>query len=229
MSISKDYKISWSDIEDIYKYLNNVKTKFTITPLTLIPENKKTKIKTENIEDLKNSIESLSTNAYIGSKAITNLNIPNKKTKIKPLEFSQLNNILKEINQICPENTVDHTGECSTYCPDYGDCSTNKENCPDYDDCGTDKDHCPDYGDCSTNKENCPDYGDCSTNKDHCPEDACQPDYTSYFDNNYHYSDDCGLDCPRDAAAQPCSAECTIDNSYNYRYDCGEDCPNIVT
>ena len=190
MSISKDYKISWSDIEDIYKYLNNVKTKFTITPLTLIPENKKTKIKTENIEDLKNSIESLSTNAYIGSKAITNLNIPNKKTKIKPLEFSQLNNILKEINQICPENTVDHTGECSTYCPDYGDCSTNK---------------------------------------DHCPEDACQPDYTSYFDNNYHYSDDCGLDCPRDAAAQPCSAECTIDNSYNYRYDCGEDCPNIVT
>ena len=119
MSIEQKCCLKWSDIEALYKSLDNLKSKFPEAKVTTIPEKEKRKTISQHIEDLNTAVEKVKENKYVGDKAETNLTFP-LKGRIKPLYLITIKGIIDNLGNICAHD--------SSYCP--SDCGSNRSDCP---------------------------------------------------------------------------------------------------
>lgn len=111
MTLAKDNKVLWSDIQSIYSKLNNCQNKFSLTQTTA-PSNPGV-IKTNVVTDLKSHISSLTSSSFVNTSFVTNVNNISISTGdlLKTDPFNTMNTTLDEIYNIntCPDFNADFT------------------------------------------------------------------------------------------------------------------------
>ena len=99
MSLSKGSSVSWSDIQTIYNNLNTARKKFSFATVT-VPSNPGI-AKPSQISSLKNSIEELRSNRYVGNTALTNVTVPSRGALLYPNIFSSMTTTIRRIQDTC--------------------------------------------------------------------------------------------------------------------------------
>ena len=145
MSIEKDEILYWSDIQTLYRNLKTAREKFRISTegVDWNPDNPGF-AKPEQVEDLNDLVNAMSTNKYLKKVAVTNVVVPDQGTLIYPIEFSAIATTIDNINNTCAYDSCncegytpcnddgsDYCTHCNhdTFCP-YGDpCTANVWGC----------------------------------------------------------------------------------------------------
>lgn len=106
MALSKDNSALWSDIKTLYNNLNEARTKFSFTT-TSVPENQGQNFQPSNVSNLKDLVEEMKTNSYIGSTADTSsVATPAIGEVIRPDSFTQLSTIIDNVGAACVYNST---------------------------------------------------------------------------------------------------------------------------
>jgi len=122
MSLTKDYKVEWSDIKAMYDNLNRSRAKFSVNGQSFPQINPESQVDkpaaSTNISDLKAAIEELKASHYVGEAATVTTPVPEVSTLLKPIDF---NNQLDIIYSKCIDDQTDFTFSfCS--CNGFGFC-----------------------------------------------------------------------------------------------------------
>ena len=108
MSIASNNLLSWSDIENIFTNLNTQRERFNINTVST-PNNKDTLSKANLADTIKDYIEDLSTNSYVGTTAIISDEIPSIGELIEPFIFTRFSNVITRISEVCEYNSSFYT------------------------------------------------------------------------------------------------------------------------
>ena len=108
MSIASNNLLSWSDIENIFINLNTQRERFNIDTVT-VPANRNTLAKANLADTIKDYIEDLSTNPYVGTTATISDEIPTVGELIEPLIFTRFSNVITRISEVCEYNSSFYT------------------------------------------------------------------------------------------------------------------------
>lgn len=125
----------WNDIKKLYNNLNEVRSKFELNTITP-PENKGISVVPTDVKNLKDLVEAMTTNSYIGSIASTSeVIVPVKGEKLIEEPFLKLDEIIANVREVCNYNsnaTFDSStfngtsfGNSSCFGSSFGGCSFN--------------------------------------------------------------------------------------------------------
>lgn len=107
MALSKNDRIQWADIQNLYNKLNTARQKFTI-PTIAVPDNPGKIINTQ-VTDLSSQVDALSSNKYLVSIATTGVTAPSKGEVITPTDFSIISTTIDNIQNACIHDAANHT------------------------------------------------------------------------------------------------------------------------
>lgn len=103
MAIETKKKLDWTDIQNIYNSLNQARTKFSMSQVTVPEKERKRPIPTD-ATNLEAEIVAMKTNKYLSSLNIPDVRDPQVKEKIKPDIFNQMKLNIDNILGICPHD-----------------------------------------------------------------------------------------------------------------------------
>lgn len=103
MALTSNQETLWNDIVSIYNNINSARAKFGVTKVS-IPSHTayQVPIKSAHVTDLKNALEDLRTDSYVGSNANTGITIPSVDELVTLTPFTTINSKATNIvNNVC--------------------------------------------------------------------------------------------------------------------------------
>lgn len=104
MAIETKKKLDWTDIQNIYNSLNQARTKFSMSQVTVPEKEKKRPIPTD-ATNLEAEIVAMKTNKYLSNLNIPDVRDPQTKERIKPDIFNQMRANIDNILGTCPHDS----------------------------------------------------------------------------------------------------------------------------
>ena len=117
MSIAEGYKITWSDIQDIYTNLNTARTKFSMATVA-VPSNPG-KPYPSQINDLATLVDAMNSNEFLTSVANTGVSAPAVGSLIEPTEFNRISTTIDNIYRTCPHHGAYYAAHYATHRSSY--------------------------------------------------------------------------------------------------------------
>ena len=117
MSIAEGYKITWSDIQDIYTNLNTARTKFSMATVA-VPSNPG-KPYPSQINDLATLVDAMNSNEFLTGVANTGVSAPAVGSLIEPTEFNRISTTIDNIYRTCPHHGAYYSAHYATHRSSY--------------------------------------------------------------------------------------------------------------
>lgn len=103
MAIETKKKLDWTDIQNIYTSLNEARTKFFMSQVSVPEKEKKRPIPTD-ATNLEAEIVAMKSNKYLSDLNIPDVRDPKVKERIKPDIFNQMKININNILGVCPHD-----------------------------------------------------------------------------------------------------------------------------
>ena len=109
MSISRNSRINWSDINNIYTSLNQARTKWGFT--TTSPSGAQNRdVYANDAIELKNKIEEMSSNAYLANVAKVDVAMPSQGEIILPYQMTSMEDTIYNVLNTCAFDAAFRSG-----------------------------------------------------------------------------------------------------------------------